>query len=273
MLPLSRSIPKELLPLGRQPALAWIAQELAAAGLRELVLVVSESKADLGQRLSAAMPDSVRSGLELRTVIQPRQLGLGDAILCGAGSLRREPFAVALGDCVLGLSGDTSTMRLMLDVFRDQSADAVIAFQPVPAALVSRFGIAAPASESGFSAGGRRGFRLSGIVEKPSPELAPSSWAVAGRYLFSPRILDLLADEPRGLGGEVQLTPAIARLVSGGGKVLGVPLAADEPRFDLGDYDSWCRAFVRFALADNPRLLEGIGPQPESGVSVERAGE
>ncbi len=271
MLPLSRSIPKELLPLGRKPALAWIAEELAAAGIGELVLVVSEAKHDLGQRLEAAWGPSPVPLPAVRAVVQPHQRGLGDAILCGAQAIRREPFVVALGDCVLGLAGKTETTRLMLGLLRDHAADAVIAFQPVPASLVSRFGIADLEREGTFSVAGRIGFRLFGIVEKPAPALAPSHWAVAGRYVFSPRILELLAAEPRGQAGEIQLTPAIARLIAEGGKVLGLPLAHDEPRFDLGDYDSWCQAFVRFALVDNPRLLDEVGQLPVSpDPSVER---
>jgi UTP--glucose-1-phosphate uridylyltransferase len=262
MLPLSRSIPKELLPLGRKPALAWIAEELAAAGIGELVLVVSEAKHDLGQRLEAAWLDAAVPMPTVRIEVQPHQRGLGDAILCAARAIRREPFVVALGDCVLGLSGATETTRLMLGLMRDHAADAVIAFQPVPASLVSRFGIADPERESAFPAGGRSGFRLSGIVEKPMSELAPSHWAVAGRFVFSHRILELLAAEQPGQAGEIQLTPAIARLIDEGGKVLGLPLAPDEPRFDLGDYDSWCQAFVRFALVDNPRLLDEVGQLP-----------
>ena len=123
-------------------------------------------------------------------------------------------------------------------------ADAVIAFESVPRADVINYGIAKPRGDAGPV------FALSDVVEKPSVVEAPSTLAVAARYVFSPRIFALLEKTPPGKGGEIQLTDAIRLLIQQGGKVLGMRLSAKERRFDIGNFESYFKAFIEFALKD-----------------------
>ncbi len=272
MLPISQAVPKELLPLGKKPALQWVAEELAAAGVDRIGLVTSEYKRDIGRIFAtdSAIAESVAHRPELRsllwssgpwqrvsfqTLIQSPQLGLGHAVLCGRAALQHGPFVVALGDCVLGMAGETATVQHMIRLFDAESADAVIAFQIVPPSLVSRYGIARPGNELECDAD-RRAFHVDGLVEKPAVESAPSLYAVAGRYLFSHRIFGFLERVAPDSRGEIQLTSAIENLIRDGGKVLGITLASGEERFDLGNYRSWSRAFVRFAGLEDPDLCD-----------------
>src|SRR5262249_2448169 len=142
---------------------------------------------------------------------QRRQLGLGHAVLCARPLVGEQPIVVALGDSIIGLHAQSDIVRRMVEEFVRGGVDAVIAFENVP-----HYGIAKP-----------RGaaipvFELADIVEKPSVAEAPSTLAVAARYVFAPRIFDLLEKTPPGKGGEIQLTDAIRVLIQQGGRVLGV---------------------------------------------------
>lgn len=278
MLPLSQAVPKELLPLGPKPALQWVAEELAAAGLDRIALVTSPFKNQIS-RVFEENPQIARAlektpslrplvwglgsqrDVRFQTVIQEQQLGLGHAVLCGRDAIGPGPFVVALGDCVLGLGGRTDTTRRMLEIFQAQQADAVIALQLVSQAEVSRYGIVEPGEAVESPDTGRQCFRLRGIVEKPPPETAPSRYAAAGRYVFSECLFPLLESVPRDGSGEIQLTAAIQSLIGQGRRVIGVTLATGEERFDVGNYPSWTRAFLRFAVDHDPGLageLTGI---------------
>jgi UTP--glucose-1-phosphate uridylyltransferase len=171
-------------------------------------------------------------------------LGLGHAVLCAAPLVGDDPFVVALGDSIIGLNNASDVSRRMIDEFDRRGADAVIAFQEVAAEDVVHYGIA----ESEGTAGDV--FRLKRIVEKPSVKEAPSRLAVAARYAFGPRIFEKLRTTPAGKGGEIQLTDAIEQLIACGGGVYGVRLAPGEHRYDIGNYESYFRAIVEFALAD-----------------------
>jgi UTP--glucose-1-phosphate uridylyltransferase len=130
-------------------------------------------------------------------------------------------------------------------------ADGVIAFETVSREDVVHYGIARPRDAEADV------FELADIVEKPSVAEAPSTLAVAARYVFAPVIFELLARTPPGKGGEIQLTDAVRTLVRQGGKVIGMRLAPGERRFDIGNFDSYFRAFVEFALSD-PRYGAGL---------------
>jgi UTP--glucose-1-phosphate uridylyltransferase len=132
----------------------------------------------------------------------------------------------------------------MVELFESAGADAVIAFEPVPPEDVVQYGIAQPAE----SAEGT--FLLRDIVEKPAVDEAPSNLAVAARYVFAPTIFDALAATSPGKGGEIQLTDAIRLLIKQKRRVLGLRLPPGENRFDIGNFDSYFRAFVEFALDD-----------------------
>jgi UTP--glucose-1-phosphate uridylyltransferase len=261
LLPSTKSQPKEMLPVGRKPVVQYVVEELALSGIRRLLFVTGPGKTsienhfDLNLELIALLRESgkedllqeldfERQDLQYFYTRQRRQLGLGHAVLCARPLVDNQPFVVALGDSIIGLHAQSDIVRRMIEEFHRAGADAVIAFETVPADDVVHYGIAKPRGEPGPV------FALEDIEEKPAVDKAPSTLAVAARYVFKPTIFDWLARTPPGKGGEIQLTDAIRLLLQQGGKVLGVRLAGGERRFDIGNFDSYFQAFVEFALAD-----------------------
>lgn len=264
LLPLTKSQPKEMLPVGRKPVVQYVVEELARCGVERFLFVTGPGKTaienhfDIDAELVESLRESgredllkelafERADLDYFYTRQRRQLGLGHAILCAAAAVGNEPFVAALGDSIIGLHAQSLIVRRMIDEFQAQNADAVIAFEVVPREDVVHYGIAQP---DRFPEAAGEVFRLSGIIEKPLPAEAPSDLAVAARYVFSPAIFEHLRATEPGKGGEIQLTDAVQRLIQSGGKVLGVRLPPSERRFDIGNFESYFKAFVEFALAD-----------------------
>lgn len=194
-LPTTRVVPKEMLPIGAKPALAVIVDEARAAGATEIVLVVSEGK-ELIRTYFKDEPD-------ISFVYQREQKGLGHAVLQAAEALsgEPEPVLVLLGDAVV--TGGAAAVELA-SVSAAHGGASVIGLQEVPAERVSRYGIVQMADDG----------RLTDLVEKPAPAEAPSRYAIAGRYLLDPAIFRYLADQTAGVGGEIQLTDAIRRMLA-----------------------------------------------------------
>lgn len=237
--PLTDALPKELLPVGDRPVLTWVLEELAACGVDRAVLVTHPRKAAIDRYVAAA-----GAPLQVEAVLQDEPLGLGHAVLQARGQVSG-PFAVALGDAVLGGRPPARIVARLLDAVRATGAAGAVAVQEVPAEDVGRYGVVAPAGEE------RDGvLPLAGIVEKPDPAAAPSRLAVAARYVLDDRAFDALERTPPGRGGEVQLTDALATLIDEGAGLVAVRLAPDEPRFDVGTPASWLRAHLELALTD-----------------------
>jgi UTP--glucose-1-phosphate uridylyltransferase len=261
LLPSTKSQPKEMLPVGRKPVVQYVVEELALSGIRRLLFVTGPGKTsienhfDINAELIAFLRetgkeelleelDFERQDLQYFYTRQRRQLGLGHAVLCARPLVGEQPFVVALGDSIIGLQAQSDIVRRMTEEFERSGAGAVIAFETVPREDVVHYGIAQPRGHAGGI------FELQDIIEKPSVADAPSTLAVAARYVFQPVIFDMLARTPPGKGGEIQLTDAIRLLLRQGGKVIGMQLTAAERRFDIGNFESYFRAFIEFALAD-----------------------
>ncbi len=261
LLPLTKSQPKEMLPVGRRPVVQYVVEELAAAGVNNLIFITGPGKAaienhfDIDDELTTHLRTSgkeellgelayEREQVEYFYTRQRRQLGLGHAVLCARAIVHDNPFVVALGDSLIGLRGPSEIVPRMMHEYEQRGADAVIAFEKVPAEHVVRFGIAKPRGEASDV------FELADVVEKPSMAEAPSRLAISGRYVLSPAIFDILSETPPGKGNEIQLTDALRTLIARGGKVVGVQLAPGEHRYDVGSFDSYYRAFIQCALAD-----------------------
>lgn len=279
LLPLTKSQPKEMLPVGRKPVVQYVVEELARCGVERFLFVTGPGKTaienhfDIDVELVESLRESgkedllkelafERADLDYFYTRQRRQLGLGHAILCAASAVGNEPFVAALGDSIIGLHAQSLIVRRMIDEFQQQGADAVIAFEIVPREDVVHYGIAKPERMPDAE---HDVFRLSGIVEKPSPAEAPSDLAVAARYVFSPAIFEHLRATEPGKGGEIQLTDAVQRLIQSGGKVLGIRLPPSERRFDIGNFESYFKAFLEFALADpeyGPELRQFVRELP-----------
>jgi len=262
LLPATKSQPKEMLSVGRKPVVQYVAEELSSNGMKRLLFITSHGKAsieqhfdidenlitylrDSGREEQLAELDFERADLQYFYTRQRRQLGLGHAVLCSRPLVGDQPFVVALGDSIIGLHAESDIVRTMVDEFEATDADVAIAFEEVQPEEVVRYGIAKPKNGST-----EQMFELADLIEKPSVEEAPSTLAVAARYVFSPKIFDALDRTKPGKGGEIQLTDAIRLVLAEGGKGLGFRLRDGVRRFDIGNYGSYFEAFLEFALAD-----------------------
>jgi UTP--glucose-1-phosphate uridylyltransferase len=269
LLPATKSQPKEMLPVGRRPVVQYVVEEAAASGIRRLLFVTAPGKTsienhfDLDQQLITYLRETgkeallaelnfERQGIDYFYTRQRKQLGLGHAVLCAEGFVDNQPFVVALGDTIIGLDKRSCIISRLIEEFTRTDASAVIAFQEVAVDEVSSYGIAVPGRDDVNDT-----FAVAGLVEKPSRSEAPSRLAVAARYIFRPDIFPLLRQTSRDRGGEIQLTDAIQGLIGQGRVVRGVRLGAEEPRYDIGNFRSYFRAFCDFALAD-PRYGEEL---------------
>lgn len=260
LLPATKSQPKEMLPVGRKPVVQYVVEELTRVGVDRMLFVTGPGKTsienhfDLNHELVQNLRETGKEELlaELnfeRTRAQyfftrQRQLlGLGHAVLCAEPFVGRQPFVVALGDSIIGMHAQSTVVRRMIELFETNQADAVVAFEEVPPSEVFRYGIAQPRTQGPI-------FEVADLIEKPDVDAAPSNLAVAARYVFSPAIFAALARTKPGKGGEIQLTDAIRILLQEGGRVYGVSLDTHEQRYDIGNFESYFRAFAEFALAD-----------------------
>lgn len=251
LMPLTRSVPKEMLPLGRKPVLEHIVDETVASGIEEVLLVISEEK------LSILHYFQKYPGIKVSGVIQPEQKGLGDAIRWGEEFARGEPFAVILGDSVISTSEEVSPLRRVLDTFEGEHKDGVILVQDTPIEEAYRYGMVkpkmgAPASGTTCCAQVRTAepFEISDLVEKPKPEETPSRYAIAGRYAFHSKLFDYLRHTSPGAGQEIQLTDAVKSMLADGNTVWCVPLKAGEARRDIGTFPSYFEAFALACIED-----------------------
>ncbi len=279
LLPMTKSQPKEMLPIGRKPVVQYVVEELARCGIGRLLFVTGPGKAaienhfDIDTELIANLRETgkeellqelafEREDIEYFYTRQRRQLGLGHAVLCAKPVVDGQSFVVALGDSIIGMHAQSQVVRTMIEKFESSRAAAVIAFEEVPRDEVIHYGIAKPRGPVGDV------FELDDLIEKPSVEEAPSCLAVAARYVFSPAIFDCLKRTPPGKGDEIQLTDAVRMLIREGRTVLGIRLTGDERRFDIGNFDSYFSAFVEFALSDpqhGPELREHLRKLLERG--------
>ena len=252
-LPATKAVPKEMLPVVDRPAIQYIVEECARAGLEDVLLVTGAGKGsmedhfdralDLEVALAAKGKDAelevVRDLADLATVHSVRQhepLGLGHAVLMGADHVGDESFAVLLGDDIV--DPDTAYLERMLEV-HERTGRSVVGLMEVPEDQVHLYGVAA--TEPGDA---EDEVRITGLVEKPDPADAPSNLIVIGRYVLTPDIFTILARTPPGKGGEVQLTDAL-QVQAEQEPIIGVRL--DGARYDTGDKLGFLKATVQLA--------------------------
>lgn len=260
LLPATKSQPKEMLPVGRKPIVQYIVEELIRGGTNEILFITGPDKTSLenhfdtnhelvqilrekGKEDLLAELDFDRLHAQYYYTRQRETLGLGHAVMCARSFVGKEPFIVALGDSIIGLHATSNIVQRMQHCFDENNCAAVIAFEEVPDHEVSQYGIAKPRSDGDV-------FELLDIIEKPEQAEAPGNLAVAARYIFTSAIFDALNRTKPGKGSEIQLTDAIKIMIEDGAKVCGVRLNRDEHRYDIGNFESYFRAFIEFALAD-----------------------
>ncbi len=252
-LPATKAQPKEMLPLVDTPVIQYVVEEAIRAGIESLVLVTGRGKAAIENHfdVSFELEDTLRrrgkqEDLDLiqdishlaqfAYVRQGEPLGLGHAVLCAQHAVGDEPFALLLGDDVFD-SGD-SALDALIAAYQ-KTGKSVVGVQEVPLEHVSRYGIVNAPSDH------QDEWDVTAIVEKPDPSVAPSRWAVVGRYVLEPRIFDHLAALEPGVGGEYQLTDALAALAREG-RLVAAPIPAK--RYDTGNKLDYLKANVEFAL-------------------------
>jgi UTP--glucose-1-phosphate uridylyltransferase len=254
-LPATKAMPKEMLPVVDKPLIQYAVEEAQAAGIEEFIFVTGRAK--------TAIEDHFDRPYELETTLrergknaellavnawlpQPGQvsytrqqepLGLGHAVWCARHLVGDEPFAVLLADDLI--LGETPCLKQLIDVHAETKGN-VVAVLEVPRAQTSRFGILDIANDNG------RLVTVKGVVEKPAPELAPSTLSITGRYVLQPEVFDHLARIGRGAGNEIQLTDALAELIRGNQPFHG--LRFEGRRFDCGDKAGFLHATVAVAL-------------------------
>ncbi len=256
-LPATKASPKEMLPVVDKPLIQYAVEEAYEAGIRDMVFVTGRSKRAIEDHFDTAyeleneleragkhaMLDLVRSiapaDMNCLFVRQPRSLGLGHAVLCAEPLVGNEPFAVILADDLMrGEQGGPGVMKQMTEAFAKQGR-SLLAVQEVPLEHTKRYGIV-----KGEPAGGPL-MRIDEIVENPAPEKAPSRMGVAGRYVLTPRIFEEIRNQPTGVGGEIQLTDAIERLMQHE-TVYAFQYAGK--RYDCGSKEGFLEATVELAL-------------------------
>jgi len=252
-LPATKAQPKEMLPLVDKPIIQHVVEEAIRAGVEHLVLVTGRGKQAIENHFDVAyeLEDTLRrrgkqddldqvQGIthlaQFAYVRQGEPLGLGHAVLCARHAIGDEPFALLLGDDVF--DERDSALEALIAAF-NATGKSVVGVQEVPEVHVSRYGIV-NAPEDHDAA-----WNVTTIVEKPSPAEAPSRWAVVGRYVLTPRVFEHLAQLEPGVGGEYQLTDALARLAQEG-QLVAAPIPAK--RYDTGDKLEYLKANVEFAL-------------------------
>lgn len=252
LLPLTKAQPKEMLPLGRKPVLHYVIEELAAANVRNILLITGRRKrsvedyfdedGDLRHFDPDKVPTAEKLGVNLAYMRQPQPLGSGHAVKLAASFTGNEPFLVAYGDCVIWENPKGSLVRKMVGAYEQFKPAAVIAVQKVARSEVRKYGIVAVKRWEGDIA------KVAGVVEKPRPSEAPSCYAIAARYLFTPKVYEAI-DAVKPNKGEWQLTDAIQKLIDWGETVLCVRLS-DGKRLDVGNFLSYCLAFIHAAIHD-----------------------
>ena len=262
-LPASKSIPKEMVTVVDRPAIEYVVKEAVAAGIEQIILVTHSSKAsienyfdrnfelettlenkkkfDLLKEITAILPPNV----SVISVRQPQPLGLGHAVLCAKDIIGSEDFAVLLPDVLVKNNDAENDLNLMIQRFNSTSA-AQIMVEAVPNDLVDQYGIVdvAQAPNEGEST------IMQGIVEKPAVGKAPSNLSVVGRYILPAKIMQLLANTPKGAGNEIQLTDAIAALQ----KTENVEAYRMKGQtFDCGSKIGYLKAVLHYGI-EHPKL-------------------
>jgi UTP--glucose-1-phosphate uridylyltransferase len=253
-LPATKAQPKEMLPLVDKPTIQYVVEEAVASGLEQLVIVTGRGKRAIEDHFDAAFEleyylndrgkteelAQIKTISELASVCYVRQkepLGLGHAILCARPLVGNEPFAVFLGDDIIG-GATVPCMRQLLDVY-EKYGGPVIAVERVPHDRISQYGVIAARPLGGNV------FQIDDLVEKPKIEDAPSDLAIIGRYVLTPDLFDILRDTRPDRRGEIQLTDALRTLRK------HRPMYAvefDGKRYDTGDKLGFLKATVEFAL-------------------------
>jgi UTP--glucose-1-phosphate uridylyltransferase len=254
-LPITKSIPKEMLPIIDRPTIEFIVEEAKRSGIEEILIIVSGNKnaiidyfdynLELETILKSKGKDdlyelvhNIAADVKIFFVRQKEQLGLGHAVLQAEAFIQNEPFAVLLGDDMY--VSEVPALKQLIDLFKKVKS-SVLGTMEVSFEDTQKYGICEPQEVKGNY------MKLKSVVEKPKPNDAPSRFAIGGRYVFTPTIFKYLKTQTKGVGNEIQLTDAILRLI-GEEEVYAMNMNAK--RYDVGNKVDYIEAIIDFALKD-----------------------
>lgn len=256
-LPITKSIPKEMLPIVDKPTIQYIIEEIVASGIEEILIINGRNKESIinhfdkvpeleallragGKNDALAEVDAITNMAKIFSVRQKEAKGLGHAVLCAKEFVGNEPFAVVLGDDIV-YNDEDPALKQMVEIYEAYGA-SVIGVQQVAPDQVNKYGII-----SGESVG-ERVLKVNDLVEKPAIGTAPSNMAILGRYIITPGIFDILEHTGKGAGGEIQLTDGLKTLAT-----IEDMFAYDfiGKRYDVGDKLGFLQATVEYGLRDD----------------------
>ena len=254
-LPATKASPKEMLPIVDTPVIQYVVEEAVASGITDILMVIGKGKRSLEEHFDRSFEleleakgklkelESIRAISNLANihfVWQRKMLGLGDAIRCARHHVGNEPFAVLLGDTLMQSQNGVPATRQLIDVY-DRFGGCVVALEEVPLARVSRYGVISGEQID------ERTYRVNDLVEKPSPEEAPSNLVVASRYILTPDIFGYIDAAKPGKGGEIQITDALRARVAAGQPMHGCRVQAR--RHDAGNTLDFIKTNILYGLA------------------------
>ncbi|MBI2941292.1 MAG: UTP--glucose-1-phosphate uridylyltransferase [Chloroflexi bacterium] len=268
LLPASKSQPKEMLPVGRKPTVQYVVEEMVAAGIREILFITGRKKTAIEDHFDAdpeleryiveaggrELADDLGLGLHSEGAAdvtfyytrQRAQRGTADAVRL-AEHFVGETFVVAFGDTIISGDGPTNLVRRMIAAHQEHGASCTLAVEEVPREDVRRYGVVQP--RAGEEVAGPS-FAIAALVEKPDPASAPSNLAIVPRYVFDRSIFQAIRLTIPGKGGEIWLTDSIDILLRQQHAARAVRLAAAERRYDIGNFETYFKAFIEFAMRD-----------------------
>ncbi|SCL85361.1 UTP--glucose-1-phosphate uridylyltransferase GalU [Sporanaerobacter sp. PP17-6a] len=276
-LPATKAQPKEMLPIVDKPTIQYIVEEAIESGIEDILIITGRNKRaiedhfdksvelemELEQRNKTELLNLVRKVSNMANITYIRQKepkGLGDAIYCGKNFIADEPFAVLLGDDIVD-SQTKPCLKQLMDVY-DEYKTTILGIKEVPKGEVNKYGIVSGMYiEDGV-------YKVKDLIEKPTPEEAPSNVAILGRYIITPEIFKVLEHTAPGAGGEIQLTDALRELAK---KEAMYAYNFEGKVYDVGDKLGFLQATVEFALkrkklgTEFRKYLKGIVGEKQDG--------
>jgi UTP--glucose-1-phosphate uridylyltransferase len=255
-LPATKQVPKEMIPIINLPMIHYVVEEAILSGIEQVIFITSSGKNAIedyfdrnfdledfliknGKIKELEMIQEIGKMVEVTSVRQKEQLGLGHAVLCAKDIVGNEPFAVILGDEIV--RGPNPVTKQLIGISEKYKGANVIGVMEVDPQETYRYGVV----KGDFVDEKKKTMRMTSMVEKPKPADAPSNLATPGRYIFRPEIFDALKVIPKGVGGEYQLTDAINLLAREGEVYAHI---FEGQRFDTGNIEGYLNATIEFAL-------------------------
>jgi len=255
-LPATKQVPKEMIPIINLPMIHYVVEEAILSGIEQVVFITSSGKNAIedyfdrnfdledfliksGKIKELELVQDIGKMVEVTSVRQKEQLGLGHAVLCAKDIVGNEPFAVILGDEIV--RGPNPVTKQLINISNQHNGANIIGVMEVDRKETNKYGIV----KGDFIDDKKRTLRMTSMVEKPKPEDAPTNLATPGRYVFKPEIFDALKVIPKGVGGEYQLTDAINLLARESEVYAHI---FEGQRFDTGNIEGYLNATIEFAL-------------------------